>query len=136
MNKSTHRQIMDEVYRAVGLLLVALVGFGAINAVAFGLMGYLIDSALARMVVLLVVWVAIVFYMLGYKAGHHAGEQHVLGVERGIDLKLNAAARERTERAAAKMTNQRPRWEELLSTVDGKAAIVRRADSETGPIEM
>ncbi len=129
------KQFLDEISRFIGLALIMLILFGVVALLIYGLIGSLSDRGIHLLATGLV-FVCLGAFVLGLKIG----SEHVRGVERGLDIKLSAAARDRDQRAAARTAappgRNAAQWNELLPTVDGKAAIVRRTDNDTSPIEM
>ncbi len=93
MRGEVKRDALDEFYRFIGLAVAVLVVFGLVNGLAFGLLGYLIEPASGRIITLALVWTALGAFVIGYRLGHRSGEEHVLGVHTGIEMKVAAQTR-------------------------------------------
>lgn len=91
--KQVQRETLDEIYHFIGLSVAALVLFALVNVLGFGLLGYLVEQAAARIAILVVLWTAAGSFVLGYRIGHRAGEEHVRGVQTGIEMKVAAQTR-------------------------------------------
>ncbi len=128
-----NQEYFDQMARFAGLVVLAVIVFGLLIGLTYGLLGYLSDNG-RRLLATALIFAVLAAFALGLQVG----KAHVKGIERGIDLKVGA--RERTQPTARPVVMQptsAQRFDDLLPKVQPRGAIiVQRRDDDTTPIEL
>lgn len=129
------KSYLDDMFKFVGLLVIALLIGGAIVAAVYFVLGSFTDQGRHWLATALVFGVAGAFAL-----GLRIGKEHVKGVERGLSLKIGARERgKQTATPAAPAqpgTPARSPWDDLLPRPEQGAIIVSRSSNDNTPIDL
>ena len=122
--------ILDEIGRWFGLLILAALVIGGIALLLYGLLDTMTDVGRHWLAVVLVLCLPLAFAL-----GLQVGKAHVRGVERGLDLKVNAARAANPPKSVLPQpaTSRAAQYDDLLPR---PAVIVQRHDDDTSPIDL
>jgi hypothetical protein len=129
--------LFDEIFRFVGMFIAGTVVLLLVSGIIFGLLGYIDDKPNNPHRILATLLILLLF--VAYWLGHREGKAHRAGMERGIDLKVNALQRPRqvlSMRPADPTPSPAEHYNALLPVVGTRATIVTRTDTDTSAIEM
>lgn len=119
-------EFIDGLARFIGLAVLVLVVVGGLIALVYGVIGELTDEGRH------ILATALVFAVPGaWLLGWQVARAHRAGIERGIDLKIGAAARP----ARPTVPSPGARFDDVLPKM-GQAVIVTRADDSRSSIDL
>lgn len=125
---------LDDMFKFVGLLVIALLIGGAIVAAVYFVLGSFTDQGRHWLAT------ALVFCVPGaYLLGLQIAKSHKAGLQHGIDLKIGA--RERMKQATPQAAPAQPSaparsWDDLLPRPESGAIIVSRSSTDNTPIDL